>query len=286
VVSVPSIAATVLLSNRYPAIRTPDFLRAARILLDHAEREGARFTDSLAEDRETFEDTLAFLERSGLVVRIKDGEGGILHVPDDKRINLDFYKNNSIHSFVVLALLSHGLLRGLGGEGLRDEVWRWLELFRNEFVLPERESLPHQVATLLERMRDLATTREGRVEWEHPALSLAASILQNFREAYWIAAKALGSLEPAGKSEKALLEEMRRAYRANLLLGVLRKPEGNTTVTLQNALSRLQELGYASFENRGRGGRERWVKPGPLYADLAGVERRLVESVTIPAPRI
>ncbi|MGH7896623.1 MAG: 1-acyl-sn-glycerol-3-phosphate acyltransferase, partial [Candidatus Binatia bacterium] len=285
VVSAPSIAATVLLSNQYPAIRTAHFLRSARILLDHAEREGARFTESLAEDRETFSDTLAFLQRSGLVVRIEDGDDGILHVPDDKRINLDFYKNNTIHLFVVLSLISDGLLRGLRAEALREEVWRWLDLFRNEFVLPERESLPRQAAVLMNRLGDPGAA-PGRPAEERPALSLAASILQNFREAYWIAARTICSLGPAGKSESLLVDEMRRAYRANLLLGVLRKPEGNTTVTFQNALSRFQELGYTTFEGRGRGGRERWVMPGAAHPELAAIERRLVESVTMPAPPI
>jgi len=96
----------------------------------------------------------------------------------------------------------------------------------------------------------------------------------------------LRDLGEGGLAEKSLIEEMQRLYRANLLLGVLRKPEGNTTVTLQNALSRFQELGYARFESRGRGGRERWELPGPAHAELAALERRLVESVTIPAPRI
>src|SRR5439155_24737131 len=284
VVGAPSIAATVLLANPYPAIRFCDFLRAAHLLLDYSERLGARFTGLLRQDRETFQETFGFLESSGLVVRIEDGEGGILHVPDDKRINLDFHKNNSIHLFVVPSLVSHALLRGVSREGLRDEMWWWLDLFRNEFVLPERTELGDRVEEILECMRSLGMVGDGAVNQTDPILRSNALVLQNFREAYWVATRTVRSLDAAGKSEKALVGEMQRAYRAHLLLGVLRKPEGNTTVTLQNAVSRLHELGYVVFETRARG--NRWVLPGPNHAALVLVESRLAESVTEPALRV
>jgi glycerol-3-phosphate O-acyltransferase len=283
VVGAPSIAATVLLSNPHPAIRFCDFLRAAHRLMDYAERLGARFTGSLLQDRETFLETTAFLENSGLVARIDDGEGGILHVPDEKRINLDFYKNNSIHLFVVLSLVSHALLRGVSREALRDDMWWWLELFRNEFVLPEREELAARVGEILECMEATGMIGERADDVAQSMLRASASVLQNFREAYWVAARTLRALGADGKSEKALLADMQHAYRAHLLLGVLRKPEGNTTVTLLNAVNRLQELGHVAAQARGRG--NRWVHPGPNHAALLSIERRLADSVTEPALR-
>lgn len=278
VVTAASIAATVLLSNPHSAIRVDDFLRRAYLLLEHAERLGARFTDPLQQDRQSFQETLSFLETRGLVARIADSDGGILHVPDDKRINLDFYKNNSIHLFVILSLVAHALLRGVSHDELKGDVWWWLDLFRNEFVLPERAELAARIGELLESVHTLGVGGEGVTERVQPILRAGASILQNFRESYWVAAKALASFDGAGRSEKALVEAMRRSYRAHLLLGVLRKPEGNTTVTLQNAINRLQDLGYVAFESRGRG--NRWVVRGPRHAELSTIERRLAESVT------
>jgi len=283
VVGAPSIAATVLLANPHPAIRVRDFLHAAQRLIAYAERLGARFTRSLVKDRDTFLETTAFLEKSGLVARIEDGEGGILHVPDDKRINLDFYKNNSIHLFVVLSLVAHALLRGVGREQLRDDMWWWLELFRNEFVLPEREELTARVGEILECMEATGMIGDGAEGGTQPLLRASASVLQNFREAYWVAVRTLRSLDAAGKSQSVLIADMQHTYRAHLLLGVLRKPEGNTTVTLQNAISRLQELGHITIETRGRG--NRWVAPGAGHAALLAIERRLAESVTEPALR-
>jgi glycerol-3-phosphate O-acyltransferase len=286
VVTAPSIAATVLLSNPYSAIRYPDFLRAAHLLLDHATAEGASFTRSLEQDRETFRDTLSFLQTSGLVVSIPDPDGEILHLPDDKRINLDFYKNNAIHLFVLLALLSHSLVRGVARDDLKDDLWWWLDLFRNEFVLPEREMLTGQVGRLLERFRKLGILEDGASRPEHPLLRATASILQNFREAYWVALRVIAGIDGDGMSEKVVIDQTRRLYNVNLLLGVLRKPEGNTIVTLENALRRFQEMGYVSVEGRGRGARELWVTRGPAFEQLVEAERRLGVSATLRAPRI
>jgi hypothetical protein len=180
-------------------------------------------------------------------------------------------------------MVSHALLRGVARDALEDDVWWWLELFRNEFVLPERGALGRAVETLHDRMPSTGLLDDDPAVRRPRALCATAAILQNFREAYWIAAKTLGSLAPDGQSQAALVQEMQRSYRVSLLLGVLRKPEGNTTVTLQNAVGRLQELGYLAFDTRGRG--DRRVLRGPRYAELTGLEARLAESVTAPLER-
>jgi glycerol-3-phosphate O-acyltransferase len=282
-IGAPSIAATVLLSNPHSAIRYPDFLRVAHRLLGHAALEGATFTRTLEHDRATFRETLAFLESSGLVVSIPDGDGRILHVPDDKRINLDFYKNNSIHLFVLLALVARELAAATPPEHIAHEVGWWLDLFRNEFVLPERERLAGRIAALVDGLGG-GSPGDGAARPGDPLVATTAAILQNFREAYWVAVKVLRGLDAAGTNQRSLLHEMQRVYRVELLLGVLRKPEGNTTVTLENAINRLGEIGMIAFESRGRSGRERWVLRGPEYGRLAEVEGRLLASVNPAAP--
>jgi glycerol-3-phosphate O-acyltransferase len=259
-------------------------LRDAHSLLTHAEREGAPLSGSLRQDRESFRETLALLESSGSLVRLEDGEGEILYVPEEKRVNLDFYKNNSVHLFVLPSLVSHALHRGLRAADVTEELWWWLELFRNEFVLPERDTLAARVQDLLDRMGPPPADGAGPCPGLSPFAVVAAPILQNFREAYWVAAKAVRLLAATGESEADLLERMRRAYRAGLLLGTLRKPEGNTTVTLQNALERLRELGCVRRDAGGTRAASRMF-PGPDHPGVFEIERRLMEAITTPDPR-
>ena len=59
----------------------------------------------------------------------------MLHVPTEKRMNLDFYKNNIIHFFLLPALLTRALLADVPLAGLSEQIAWWLDLYRWEFPL-------------------------------------------------------------------------------------------------------------------------------------------------------
>ena len=92
---------------------------------------------------------------------------------------------------------------------------------------------------------------------QHPFVVTAGAILDNFREAYWIAAQTLLELPEGGLAQKAVIDRMQKRYRTGLLLGEVHKPEGNSSVTLGNALSRFAEL--ECVQVRAGKGKERMV---------------------------
>jgi hypothetical protein len=116
---------------------------------------------------------------------------------------------------------------------------------------------------------------------DHPFLACTAGSLDNFGEAYWITAQVIARLDPAGMSHKALLDAVRKRYDAGLLLGEVRKPEGNSTVTVGNAVSRYAELGLITIARAARE-RDRVVTRGPRFADLGGIDARLAASLRQP----
>jgi glycerol-3-phosphate O-acyltransferase len=273
VVGATSVSASVLLSSSHPALRYPQFLAGAQTLLRFLRHQGVRLTASLERNAEDFKESLAFLESGGLIQR-PPGEDGIIHVPTEKRIRLDFYKNNSIHFFLLPALLSRALLTGLRGAALKDEVSWWLTLYRWEFPLPEREAVAAQLGQLLEYFRSEGAIAAGdAVSAEHPLIHSMSGMLDNFCEAYWLTAQTLARLVDGGTSQKTLLDAIRKRYAAGLLLGEVRKPEGNSTVTLGNAMSRFAEM--ESIVLTAGKGRDHTVSRGPQFSELGGVERRL-----------
>ncbi len=283
VVGATSVSSTVLLSSPHAAWRYPQFLTAAQTLLRFLRHQQIRLTASLERNAEDFKENLAFLESGGLVQRLP-GEGGVIHVAPEKRIILDFYKNNSIHFFLLPALLSRALISGLQGAAVKDEVSWWLDLYRWEFALPEREAVAVELGQLLEYFRAEGAISSGNgevVNPEHPLVHSTAGILDNFCEAYWITAATLMQLQEGGMTQKALMESIRRRYATGLLLGEVRKPEGNSVVTLGNALNRYAEVGYIVL-SAGPKTRERSVRPGPQFAQLARLERRLANQLQQP----
>jgi len=275
VVGATSVSASVLLGSPHPALRYQQFLAGAQTLLRLLRSQGVRLTASLERNAPDFKESLTFLENGGLIQRLP-GEDGIIHVPAEKRIILDFYKNNSIHFFLLPALLSRALLTGLRGAALKDEVSWWLNLYRWEFPLPEREAVAVQLGNLLEYFRAEGAIAAGNGDTanaEHPLFRSTSGMLDNFCEAYWMTAQTLARLVDGGTSQKALVDAIRKRYNAGLLLGEVHKPEGNSMVTLGNAVNRFTEIEFI-VATAGKG-RDRSLRRGPQFGELAAVERRL-----------
>ncbi|MGE0518687.1 MAG: 1-acyl-sn-glycerol-3-phosphate acyltransferase [Candidatus Binatia bacterium] len=276
-----SVSATVLLSLPQPACRWEDFLTRAEALTRFLRARGVRFTPSLERNTANgFRENLAFLENGGLVQRVAGADSPVLHVPTEKRLALDFYKNNTIHFFLLAALVLDGLAGELRGAALEAEVRWWLDMLRWEFPLPERRDLASEIERVCADLREqsaLSGDAGDAPDLKHSLVITVRAILDNFREAYFIAAQSARELPASGLSQRVLVERMQARYRAALLLGEVRKPEGNSSVTLTNALSRLGEL--EMIEVHGGKLRDRMVLPGPRFAELESLSLRMAASV-------
>jgi glycerol-3-phosphate O-acyltransferase len=273
-----SVSATVLLSSARAAWRYPEFLPAAQMLVRLLRVQGVGFTAALERNERDFLENLTFLEYTGLVRRREGGQ--VIEVPPEKRINLDFYKNNTIHFFLVPALLAQALRAGVPRAQVNDELRWWLDLYRWEFPIPEGDKLGLEVERLIELFR-----REGvfagdgaTANLDHPLMQLLARVIDNFHEAYWITARTLTRIEAAGMSEKALRNAIRKGYETALLLEDVRKREGSSTITIGNALSRYAEMGFIEMQETARP-RERRVGRGPRFGELDALLERLRSAV-------
>jgi glycerol-3-phosphate O-acyltransferase len=279
-----SVSSTVLLAGPEAATRYADFATAARALTELLLHKGVTPTASLQRNIENFYESLNFLQNGKLIEWMKDRDGDIIHAPAEKRLILDFYKNNIIHFFLIPSLVAHGLRRGVARTELRDFVWWWLDLFRWEFALPEREAVAAEVDDTLAYFTARGAIDGDRVRPGHVLLVYCDGILDSFREAYWIVAKTLLDVDADGLTYKAAIARMQKSFAMHQLLGQTRRPEGNSAVTFANALNRFAEVGYIGLVRRGRGGRDRVVVPGTAIADLGTLERRLADSRRVTDP--
>jgi glycerol-3-phosphate O-acyltransferase len=269
-----SISATALLAAPRAAARMNDFLADARALVTVLRVSGARLTASLERnERSNFRESLTWLENGALVERLVDSVGVVLNVPTEKRLSLDFYKNNTIHFFLLPSLLTRALIAEVPLSALREHIAWWLDLYRWEFPLPERDKLAADLERWVAHYRDVGAMLGDQAATDHPVIRATAGVLENFREAYLITARTIAGQEEWPIAQPALMQRVRRQYRTALLLGEVQKPEGNSVVTFGNALSRLAELGHVSVVRRGRAGRERWVDRGPAFDRLAELIR-------------
>lgn len=269
-----AVSATVLLSRTEAAWRYEEFLRRAQALVRFLRYRGVTLTASLERNVHDFLENLAFLENGGLIRRLV-ADGVAIHVPAEKRMNLDFYKNNIIHFFLLPALLSRALLQGFRGPELEREILWWLDFYRWEFPLPEKEAVPAEIATLLAFYRAEGAWRDeggGVVECEDPFVATTEQLLDNFCEAYWIVGRTLAHLPSGGMTWKNVLSLARKRFETALLLGETRRPEANSTVVFENALQRFAEMRFVTIAGDRR---ERSVRPGDRFPELPSLLDRL-----------
>jgi glycerol-3-phosphate O-acyltransferase len=270
-----SVSATALLGAPQQACRLDDFREASHALLALLRVQNANLTASLVRNEGSdFAEGLAWLESGGLVERFVDGDGVVLHAPTAKRTNLDFYKNNTLHFFLVPALLTRALLTGVPLGALHEHVRWWLDLYRWEFPLPDREALAAELARWLAYYRETGALDGEVVRPDHIVVLATAGILENFREAYLVAARTLTALREWPIKQPDLVQRMRGEFATSLLLGEAHKPEGSSVVTFGNALSRLVELSHVSITHR-RGSRDAWIERGPAFDRLPELVRQL-----------
>ncbi|HYV67501.1 MAG TPA: 1-acyl-sn-glycerol-3-phosphate acyltransferase [Myxococcales bacterium] len=264
-----SLSATALLGAQRAACRIEEFVASANALVGLLRAKEVRLTASLERNVDlNFKESLDWLANGGLVERLVDSDGVVIHVPTEKRMNLDFYKNNTIHFFLVPSLLTCALLAEVPLGALRGHLGWWLDLYRWEFPLPERDQLSAEIGRWLAYYRETGALLGDTAVPDHPVVRATAGLLENFREAYLVTARTLAANQEWPIAQPALTKRMARQFQTSLLLDEVRKPEGGSMMTFGNALSRLTELGHVTLTHGGRTGRERWVERGPNFERL------------------
>jgi hypothetical protein len=112
----------------------------------------------------------------------------------------------------------------------------------------------------------------GSARREHPSLLALVGLLESFRESYLVATRTVAAVEEWPIARTGLFRAMRREYATGLLLGELRKPEGNSVVTFGNALERLLAMRVVQA---GSGKQARWIEPGPAFGGIGERVREL-----------
>lgn len=250
--------------------------RATPTLLDSAE------SDKVNEDG--IRDALKLYIKSGLIEqhvpgdtlttenkhrrRLSIGSDVIFTIPDNKRLRLDLPKNTIIHWFVDRALLAVALdalatteeepAASVPIADLRRHVLSLSRLFKYEFMFRADADFDVIFDELISTL-----TEEGLVAPEGSTLIVStgdaepsggqwlpfyAGIVQNFLEAYRIAARSLHVLQKGPMARKELVNKMLRIGERMFLEGVVERSEAVSRHLFDNAISAFKDQGYLSLQ--------------------------------------
>jgi glycerol-3-phosphate O-acyltransferase len=279
-----SLVATAILSAHRRGFHISWLRETVSTLLGFFEHSHVPLADSLKDPRKAVDEILSLLIGWKVIDHLDDNGGDeeiFYFVEDERKLELEYYKNSIIHFFVPHAFIALSLLTGKGEIKSEDSLlsdYSFLEeLFKMEFFFDRQKDISHQVHDIVsffvessyiirnESNGGYQVTKSG-----FEKLPLWATLLKTYLESYWIAVKAMGKKESRDKKREELIKNMSYLGKRFHKLGVIDHIESLSQLNFKNALGYLNERLVKGGENPQDGipGREDLSKLGQRIQEL------------------
>jgi glycerol-3-phosphate O-acyltransferase len=197
------------------------------------------------------EEALARFEKGRLLHRLKDDDGDILQVIEDKRVTLEYYKNGLLHFFVPVSLMA-AAVRACREQADALPEAELQRLFAEQVLL--LRSLGQTAQDDLLAYGALRREADGRLCAADPRLvAELAELTRNFVESYSLVLRAARALRSRDLSVAALPAKIQEVGRGLLAVEELVRPESLSAVNLSNAVRALREDGLLQLRTDGSG---------------------------------
>lgn len=281
VVTPAALVATALLIHRRRGMTREQLVRLAGRLLVALQRLGATVVPQLcASDggvrEDTLKEALQLFMADRLVVEHEAGEDPIYAVPEERRINLEYYMNNILHFFVAKALIASAVLASQGKpvteQSLRKRVRQLSRVFKYEFMFRADATFDEIFDDALDDMlqaEELVRTDDHirPAETGYVTVRMYAAMLRSYFESYMLALRASGLVldeRVLGRKDwvKRALVLGQRLY----LAGAIELRESISKPRLENALKSMHDLHVVELTDTDD------VVPGDLLGSKAALK--------------
>jgi len=268
-----SLVAAGLLSFNRRGISHDDLMEILNELYAYLDFRKVRFAATFASRERAIGDALGMFESSGSVSRMGPEEEDeedelaetIYSVDENKRLNIEYYKNNILHSFVSISFVSTSLLSGsrtsIPFSEIMEDYTFFKTLFMDEFIYDNNVDDHEEVRKVLSYARD----REMIIIHEEAGDSLSIEVtgtgrailppfsgmVQNYLESYWIASRGCAYLKNKERQEKDLLKKIQKLGVKMYKKGEISKAEALSQSNYRNALKFLVDYGAISVSREG-----------------------------------
>ncbi|MEY4514858.1 MAG: hypothetical protein RLZZ450_6980, partial [Pseudomonadota bacterium] len=265
VVTPAALFSTCFMVNRRRGIGRAQLAELATLLRDVLRQMGARLAPTIDHDGpinlRALEEAVGLLRDGKLVVQHGEGKEAVYTLPEDRRVALEYYKNNIIHFFVPRALISAALLvredeRAVSEHALRERVRKISRLFKYEFMYRADTSFDQIFDDALRDMLN-AGEIELLVDRVRPTddlghrVSIYAVMIRSYFEAYLLAGRAVQELPSEGLSRKEWMKRGLALGQRLYLSGEIEDREAISKQKLETAFQALRDHGLVAVGGKG-----------------------------------
>jgi len=249
-----SLVATAILANHPRGFLLSELFDTVKSLMDFLKASEAPMADTLADPENAVQETLSLL-MGWKIVELLEGaereEDTFYYVEEEKKLELEYYKNSIIHFFIPHSFVAISLLTGPEEVKTLESIlvdYAFLRgLLGSEFVFDGDEQLEEKVISLTEYFlaSRFLTPSEGTLGYKitklgFDKLPIWAALTKTFLESYWIAVKALGQRQTKG-GKGGDLRNMEYLGKRFHKLGLVDHIGALSRLNYKNATSFIQE---------------------------------------------
>lgn len=237
-----SMVASGLLSHDRRGISHEDLTDVINEFYEYLFTRKVKFAATFAHQGKAIADALNIFAQSGIISKIEAEEDEIeemqevvYSLEDNKRLNLEYYKNNILHFFVPLCFVATSMVNSnedvISLSRIMSDYKFLKRLLWNEFIFDERKDDVDEVndvlAYLHSRKMITPAEREGQVWIEikgkgETKLKPFAGLIHNYLESCWIVLRSCLYLKKTSHTERDWLKKIRalgdRMYRKGEIL--------------------------------------------------------------------
>jgi len=261
VVSPISLVAAGLLCHYRRGISHDDLMSLLDEFYDYLAHRKVRFAATFANKEKALIEALNRFESLGQITRMGPEEDEddelaetIYSVEDDKRMSLEYYKNNILHFFVPLSFVANSILSTTDDDiplsKIVEDYSYFKRLFRHEFIFDDTVDDMEEVNNILSYIHDKGMIVGHDIDGEawievkgrgRTLLVPYGGLIHNYIESYWIAMRGTAYLKDKKRQEKDLVKRIQKLGAKMYKKGEISKAEALSRLNFQNAVKFLTE---------------------------------------------
>jgi glycerol-3-phosphate O-acyltransferase len=279
-----SLISTAILTNHRRGFLISELQESVNILMEFLHRYNITVSTTLNNPSKAVMETISLLINWKIVDLMEDTSGEeetFYFVEDDKKLELEYYKNNIIHFFIHHSLVAASLLTGSEEiktlNSLISDYVFLKEVLRREFIFDKNDDIGVRIMSIIEYFLDEGLLIRSDMESGYKItrqgfdrLPSWAALVKTFIEAYWISAKVMGQKKSGAMTEEMLLRNINYLGKRYYKLGVIEHIGAISRISFQNAISLINKNILNSLENPQE-------YPGFRYKNLSQISKRLFD---------
>ena len=278
-----SLTAAGLLCYDRRGISLGELRDVLNLFYDYLSSHKVSFAMTFADRDKALGDALNLFDQSGLISRMgaedeeeEEIEEIVYSLEDDKRMNLEYYKNNILHYFLPVSFVATSILTSSEDmvpiNRINDDYSFFKRLFRHEFIFDDQKNDSDEVRETLTYLRDrgmLAGFDKDEKAWIEVKgrgrmnLLPFAGLIHNYMESYWVVVRGCYYLRKGPKVERDWLKKIRGLGERMYRKGEIRRAESLSQSNYQSAIRYLQDVNIVTVAEVQEKGEKR---PAKRYA--------------------